>query len=92
MREGSRAIVNRDEDGRMDRGVLFVTIDLSEGKLKVRAERHATDEMSVRVRSRCATLGNRRGVWQTTVFRRFERSESRVKEEVEVRKDRESRL
>lgn len=84
--------MKRDEDGRIDRGVLFVTIEVSEGKLKARGERHATDGMSVRVRSRCATLGNRRGFWQVTVFRGFERSERRVKEGTEERYERESGL
>lgn len=77
--------MKRDEDGRMERGVLFVIIEVSEGKLKARGERLATDETSVRVKSRCATLGNRRGVWQATVFKGFERSERWVNEGTEVR-------
>ena len=84
--------MKRDEDGRMERGVLFVIIDVSEGKLKASGERHATVGMSVSVRSRCATLGNRRGVLQAIVFKGFERSERWVKEGVEVRYERESRL
>ena len=84
--------MKRDEDGRTDRGVLFVIIEVSEGKLKARGEIHATDGMSVRVRSRCATLGNSRGVWHATVFKGFERSERWVKPGMEVRKERESRL
>ena len=67
-------------------------IEVSEGKLKARGERHATDGMSVRVRSRCATLGNKRGVWQARVFRGLERSEMWVKEGSEVRRERESRF
>lgn len=78
-------MVKRDEDGRLDRGVLFVRIEVSEGKLKARGERYSTDEMSVRVRSRCVILGNRRGGWQATFFRGFERSERWVKEGTEVR-------
>lgn len=84
--------MKRDEDGRTDRGVLFVIIEVSEGKLKARGEIYATDGMSVRVRSRCATLGNRRGVWQVTVFKGFERSERWVKPGIEVRQERGSRL
>lgn len=84
--------MKRDEDGRPERGVLFVIIEVSEGKLKARGERHSTEGMSVSVRSRCEILGNRREVLQATVFKGFERSERSIKEGVEVRYERESRL
>lgn len=84
-------MVNRDEDGRTESGVLFVIIEVSEGKLKARGERYAADWMSVRVRSRCVTLENRRGLRQATVFNGFDRRERWVKAGIEVRKNRESR-
>lgn len=85
-------MVKRDDEGRTERGVLFVIIEVTEGKLKARGEIYSTDGIRVRVRSRCATLGNRRGIWQVTVFKGFERSDRWVKPGIEVRKERESRF
>lgn len=84
-------MVNRDEDGRMDKGVLFVRIEVSEGKIKASGERYETDGMSVRVRSRCVRLENSRGGWVATDFKGFERRE-RLLKGIEVRQERESRL
>lgn len=76
--------MNRDEDGRMDKGVLFVRIEVSEGNVKARGERCKTDGMSVRVKSRCVRLGNSRGGWDATDFKGFERRE-RLLKGIEVR-------
>ncbi len=55
-------MANRDEDGAIDKGVLFVTIAVSEGKVEANGERSATDGRRVRVRSRYVRLGNTRVV------------------------------
>jgi hypothetical protein len=53
-------MVNKDEDGRIDKGVLFVRIELREGNVNARGERDMTSGSFVRVRSRCVTFENRR--------------------------------
>lgn len=80
-------MVNRDEDGAIDKGVLFVTIAVSEGKVEANGERSATDGRRVRVRSRYVRLGNTRGTGEATVLRGLERRERRVRQGREVRKE-----
>ena len=58
MSERRRAIVKRDEDGRMDSGVLFVRIEVREGNAEDNGERCSSDGMRVRVRSRCVRFEN----------------------------------
>lgn len=53
-------MVKRDEDGRRDKGVLFVRTEVREGNVHARGERDETSGSSVRVRSRCVMFGNRR--------------------------------
>lgn len=60
VREERRAMVKRNEDGKFDRGVLFVRIEEREGHDTANGERSSSDGISVRVRSRCVRLGNRR--------------------------------
>lgn len=90
VREGRRATVRRDAEGRAARGVLVMRREFSDGKVWGTGERASREGRCVWVRSREVRVG-KRSLEEFRVVRGLERRERVVRFGSEVRGDRQLR-